>query len=245
VLAAISTALLAVLSAGDHLLVTDSVYQPTRKFCNGVLKRYGVTTTYYDPMIGAGIAALIQPNTRAVFVEAPGSLSLGPRHTGHRGAAQGRGRADGQYLGHTALFLRLRKGRRSLDPGRHEIHRRPFDVMLGTVSANAATWASGRYSPASALRWPRDVYLGCAGSAPWACGWLNASGGVESGATRERPEIAFVLHPALDSCPAMFSGGDFSVRADCLASCSPVAQTAVNAFLDELSLLALAHRGAA
>src|SRR6202022_4737253 len=53
-LAAVSTALLAVLNAGDHLLVTDSVYQPTRKFCDGVLKRLGVATTYYDPLAGAG-----------------------------------------------------------------------------------------------------------------------------------------------------------------------------------------------
>src|SRR5205085_10117294 len=63
-LAAISTALLAVLRAGDHLLVTDSAYQPTRKFCDSVLSRYGIATTYYDPLIGGGIAALMQPNTR-------------------------------------------------------------------------------------------------------------------------------------------------------------------------------------
>ena len=49
------------LNAGDHLLVTDSVYQPTRKFCDSVLKRYGIATTYYDPLIGGGIAALMQP----------------------------------------------------------------------------------------------------------------------------------------------------------------------------------------
>src|SRR5262249_51699749 len=70
-LAAISTALLAVLNAGDHLLVTDSAYQPTRRFCDSVLRRHGVATSYYDPMIGGDIAALIKPNTRAVFVEAP------------------------------------------------------------------------------------------------------------------------------------------------------------------------------
>jgi cystathionine beta-lyase len=75
-LAAISTALLSLLYAGDHLLVTDSVYLPTRKFCDGVLARYGIETTYYDPMIGSGIAALMKPNTRAVFVETPGSLSF-------------------------------------------------------------------------------------------------------------------------------------------------------------------------
>ena len=75
-LAAVSTALLAAPESGDHVLVTDSVYGPTRTFCDGVLKRFGVTTTYYDPLIGAGIAALLQPNTRAVFVEAPGSLTF-------------------------------------------------------------------------------------------------------------------------------------------------------------------------
>src|SRR5690242_14872125 len=75
-LAAISAALLAVLRTGDHLLVTDSVYLPTRKFCDSVLTRFGVTTTYYDPRVGAGIADLITPKTRAVFVEAPGSLTF-------------------------------------------------------------------------------------------------------------------------------------------------------------------------
>ncbi len=75
-LAAISTALISVAGAGDHILITDSVYRPTRNFCEGVFKRMGVETTYYDPMIGADIAKLIRPNTRAVFVEAPGSQSF-------------------------------------------------------------------------------------------------------------------------------------------------------------------------
>src|SRR5664279_5180955 len=75
-LAAISTTLLAVLKAGDHLLVCDSIYRPTRNFCNGMLARYGVETSYFDPLIGAGIATLIKPNTRAVMIEAPGSQSF-------------------------------------------------------------------------------------------------------------------------------------------------------------------------
>ena len=62
-LAAISTALLSVAGAGDHILVTDSVYRPTRNFCDGVFKRMGVATTYYDPLIGADIAKLFKPNT--------------------------------------------------------------------------------------------------------------------------------------------------------------------------------------
>src|SRR5215469_11437311 len=75
-LAAISTALLAIARAGDHVLVTDSVYRPTRTFCDGVLARLGVETTYYDPQLGAGLEALFRPNTRAVFTEAPGSQSF-------------------------------------------------------------------------------------------------------------------------------------------------------------------------
>ena len=128
-LAAISVALLSVLKAGDHVLVTDSVYLPTRKFCNGLLTRYGITTTYYDPLIGAGIAALIQPNTRAVFVEAPGSLSFEMQDVpAIAAAAHAKGAVvlmDNTWA--TPLyFRRLREGRRPLDPGRHQIYRRPF-----------------------------------------------------------------------------------------------------------------------
>src|SRR5256714_4991345 len=75
-LAAISIALLSCLKTGDHLLVPDSVYRPTRNFCDSVLKRFGVQTTYYDPLLGADIAQLFQPNTRAGFTEAPASLSF-------------------------------------------------------------------------------------------------------------------------------------------------------------------------
>ena len=75
-LSAITLALGALLDNGDHILLTDSVYGPTRTFCNSVLERYGITSQFYDPGIGAGIAELIQPNTRVVFVEAPGSLTF-------------------------------------------------------------------------------------------------------------------------------------------------------------------------
>ncbi|RQR52555.1 cystathionine beta-lyase [Burkholderia sp. Bp9125] len=75
-LSAITTALLAVLNPGDHLLMTDSAYDPTRAFCDETLARLGIETTYYDPRLGADIAALMRPNTRAVFTESPGSLSF-------------------------------------------------------------------------------------------------------------------------------------------------------------------------
>src|SRR5580698_10159207 len=75
-LAAISTALLSVVKAGDHILVTDSAYSPTRSYCNGILKRLGVTTSYFDPLAGAEIAEQFRPNTAAIYLESPGSLSF-------------------------------------------------------------------------------------------------------------------------------------------------------------------------
>jgi cystathionine beta-lyase len=74
-LSVISTELMGVLRAGDHVLVTDSCHGPTREFCDRVLSRCDVATTYHDPLAGGGIAAFIQPNTRAI-TEAPGSLSF-------------------------------------------------------------------------------------------------------------------------------------------------------------------------
>lgn len=72
-LAAVAGALLSFVSSGDHILMVDSTYEPTRVFCDNHLKRFGVETTYYDPTIGAGIAELIRPNTKVVYMESPGS----------------------------------------------------------------------------------------------------------------------------------------------------------------------------
>ncbi len=75
-LSAIVVSLMSFLKAGDHLLMVDNVYYPTRNFCDIELKRFGVETTYYDPCIGAGIADLIRPNTRVIYTESPGSLTF-------------------------------------------------------------------------------------------------------------------------------------------------------------------------
>lgn len=75
-LQACTLAILSAVSAGDHLLVTDSVYGPTRRFCNRTLTRFGVTTTFFDPRAGAAIEKLFRPNTKAIFVESPGSLTF-------------------------------------------------------------------------------------------------------------------------------------------------------------------------
>ncbi|MEJ6476903.1 cystathionine beta-lyase [Pseudoalteromonas piscicida] len=74
--AAIAQSLLAFLKAGDHLLMVDTAYEPTRDLCDKLLRGYGIETTYYDPMIGADIDALIQDNTKVLFLESPGSITM-------------------------------------------------------------------------------------------------------------------------------------------------------------------------
>jgi cystathionine beta-lyase len=75
-LAAVTVALQALLRAGDHLLMVDTAYAPSKRFCSRVLAKFGVETTFYDPLVGAGIRELLRPNTKVVFVEAPGSLTF-------------------------------------------------------------------------------------------------------------------------------------------------------------------------
>jgi cystathionine beta-lyase len=247
-LAAISTALLSVLHAGDHLLVTDSVYLPTRKFCDGVLARYRIETTYYEPMIGSGIAALMKPNTRAVFVEAPGSLSFEIQDVpAIATAAHAKGATvlmDNTWA--SPLYFRaFEKGVDLSIQAATKYIGGHSDLMLGTVSANKATWEhlSDAVHLLGLCVGPDDIYLGLRGlrtmgvrlaqhhqSALKVARWLE-----------QRPEIARVLHPALASCPGHalwqrdFSGasGLFSVVF------KPVPDSAVHAFLDELSLFGI------
>src|SRR6266702_8171216 len=167
-LAAITTTLLAVLKAGDHLLVCDNVYRPSRNFCNGLLARYGVETTYFDPSIGAGIAGLVKPNTKAVLVEAPGSQSLEmPDIPAIAAVAHARGALvidDNTWA--TALY------HRSLDQG-VDISMQAVtkyvaghsDIMFGTISANAKTWPmiSEAIRLLGVCAGPDDVFLALRG----------------------------------------------------------------------------------
>ncbi|HTE93570.1 MAG TPA: PLP-dependent transferase, partial [Bradyrhizobium sp.] len=139
-LSAITTTLLAVLKAGDHLLVCDNAYRPTRNFCDGLLAGYGVETTYFDPLIGAGVTELFKPNTKAILLEAPGSQSFEmPDIPAIAAVAHGRGALvidDNTWA--TPLF------HRSLDQG-VDISMQAAtkyigghsDIMFGTISANA------------------------------------------------------------------------------------------------------------
>src|SRR5246127_3606082 len=139
-LAAITTTLLAVLKAGDHLLVCDNAYRPTRNFCNGMLARYGVETSYFDPLIGAGIAELFKPNTRAVLVEAPGSQTFEmPDIPLIASVAHGRGALvidDNTWA--TPLYHRsLEQGVDISMQAATKYIGGHSDIMFGTISANA------------------------------------------------------------------------------------------------------------
>jgi cysteine-S-conjugate beta-lyase len=247
-LAAISSALLAVLRTGDHVLVTDSVYLPTRKFCDSVLTRYGITTTYYDPLIGAGIEALITPKTRAVFVEAPGSLTFEMQDVPTIAAAAHARNAlvllDNTWAG-PLYFRALEKGVDLSIVSGTKYFGGHSDLMLGAVSANAATAAAIKdYTGLAGLCvGPDDVYLGLRGlrtmgvrlarhqkSGLEVARWLAA-----------RPEVARVLHPALETDP-----GHAIWQRDFTGACGlfgvilkPMPQAAANAFLDALTLFGI------
>jgi cystathionine beta-lyase len=207
-LAAVTAALLSVLSAGDELLMTDSVYGPTRRFCDGFLKRFGVTTHYYDPLAGAGISDLIGERTRAIFLESPGSLTMEVQDVpAICAAAKGRGIAtllDNTWA--TPLFfpalaagvdLSILAGTKYV--GGHA------DVMLGSVTATAEL-----YPRLERTSW--DLGQSVSPDDAWLCARGLRTMGLrlrrhEESALRiarwlkEQPQVAAVLHPALPDCP--------------------------------------------
>lgn len=205
-LAAVTIPLLAFLSAGDHVLIVDSVYHPTRNFADTMLKRLGVEVEYYDPQIGAGIAALLKKNTRVVFTESPGSNTFEMQDIpAIAKAAKSVGAVvmmDNTWA--TPLFFRpLDHG---VDISIHAATKYPAghsDVLLGTVSANEACWPKLHegFVTMGCCAGPDDVYQVHRGlrtmgvrlahhekSALEIARWLET-----------RDDVAEVLHPGLES----------------------------------------------
>jgi cystathionine beta-lyase len=219
--AAISSALLSFLKSGDHLLMADTAYEPTRDLCDKMLAGFGIETTYYDPMIGEGISDLIRPNTKVLFLESPGSITMEVQDvpTLSRIAHQ-----------HNIIVM--------LDnTWASPINSRPFDmgvdisiqaatkyivghsdVMMGTATANEQYWPQLRENSyvMGQTTSPDDVYLAARGlrtlgvrmaqhdkNALKVANWLAS-----------RPEVDHVRHPAFDTCPGHaffkrdFSGGN-------------------------------------
>jgi cystathionine beta-lyase len=206
--AAIATALLAVLSPGDHLLVPDSAYDPTRNLANGLLKRMGIATDFYDPLIGEGIAALCRENTRAIFLESPGSLTFEVQDIPAI-VAVAKARGIATLLDNTwatpLLFPAIGLGIDYTILAATKYVVGHSDVMLGSVTA-----AQGKYQALRAATYqlgqtasPDDAWLGARGLRTMAIR-LEQHGRAALAIAewlQTRPEVARVLHPALPDCP--------------------------------------------
>jgi len=207
-LAAVTGALLAVLATGDELFVVDSIYGPTRKFCDTILKRLGIKVVYYDPLAGAAIAEQFTTSTRAILLESPGSLTMDVQDVpGICAAARDRGVVsllDNTWA--TPLFFPAMAAGVDISiqalskyVGGHS------DVMIGSATANAehfkrvqkTCWDLGHAVS------PDDAWLASRGlrtlgvrlnqheaNALKVAQWLNG-----------QPQVGRILHPALPDCP--------------------------------------------
>jgi len=247
-LAAISTTLLAVLKAGDHLLVCDNAYRPTRNFCSGMLTRFGIETSYFDPLIGAGIEALFKPNTRAVLLEAPGSQSFEmPDLPAISAVAHARGALmidDNTWA--TPLYHRsLEQGVDISMQAATKYIGGHSDIMFGTISANAIAWpkVSEAIRLLGVCAGPDDVYLALRGVRTLSVRLAqHQRSGLEMARwLASRPEVERVLHPGLETDPGHaiwkrdFTGasGLFSIVL------KPVPQQAVDTMLNTLRLFGM------
>ena len=206
--AAITTALLAVVAAGDDVLITDSAYEPTRQFADQILARFGVGVRYFDPCVGGDIAAVIQPNTKAILLESPGSLSF-EIHDVPAITAAARARGVVTMLDNTwGTALRLQPLALGCDISLSALTKYVgghSDLLMGAATANAALWPRLKNATyrlgyhvsaddaALALRGLRtlEIRLDRAESSGLAVAQWLAS----------HPAIDCVLHPALPSHP--------------------------------------------
>ena len=249
-LAAVTVPLLAFAAAGDHVLITDSVYHPTRHFADTMLKRMGVEVEYYDPHAGAGIASLFRPNTRIVFTESPASNTFEVQDIPAIARAARQAGAVVMMDNTWATPLYFRPLDHGVDISIHAATKYPAghsDVLLGTVSANEACWQRLHegFVTLGCCAGPDDVYQVLRGlrtmgvrlehhrrSALEIAAWLEGQRG-----------IARVLHPALPGHPDHalwsrdFSGssGIFSVVLD------GGGQKQAHAFLDALEIFGLGY----
>lgn len=248
-LLACTLALLAAASSGDHVLVTDSVYRPTRIFCDTFLRRMGVEVTYYDPLVGGDIAKLFKPNTKLVWTEAPGSQTFEMQDIpAIVEAAHQRDilvAMDNTWA--TPLFFDSHRFGVDLSvQAGTKYYAAHSDVLIGTVSARTpelykqlnATWHQLGMMVA-----PEDAFLTLRGMRTMAIRLKEQmpAGIAMAEWLRERPEVARVLHPALPGSPGHeiwkrdFTGASslFTIEL------KPVSMKAVGAMLDGLTLFGI------
>ena len=208
--AAVTNAILSFVETGDHVLMTGAAYEPTQDFCNVILKKMHIDTTYYDPMIGTEIAKLVQPNTKVLFLESPSSLTM---EVPDIPAIVKAVRAvspeivimiDNTWAG-GVLFKALEHGIDiSIQAGTKYLVGHS-DIMIGTAVANARTWdklrehsylmgqmvdADSAYTTARGIRTLGVRLKQHNESSLKVAKWLS-----------EQPQVKAVYHPALPSCP--------------------------------------------
>ncbi|MCL1142995.1 cystathionine beta-lyase [Shewanella gaetbuli] len=205
---AISSALLSFLKSGDHLLMVDSAYEPTRDLCDKMLAGFGIETTYYDPMIGEGIRDLIKPNTKVLFLESPGSITMEVQDV-----------PTLSKIAHEHNIIVM------LDnTWASPINSRPFemgvdisiqaatkyivghsDVMMGTATATEAHWPTLRENSylMGQTTSPDDVFLAARGLRTLGVRMAqHHKNGLEiANWLKNRPEVDHVRHPAFETCP--------------------------------------------
>lgn len=249
-LSAVTTAILAFVEAGDHILMTDSVYQPTRRYCDGILAKLGVETTYYDPLAGADIARLVRPNTRLIFSESPGSQTFEVQDIP---AISSVARAHGLWhlMDNTwATPLYFDAFAHGVDVSIQAATKYIVghaDAMLGAVTANAraARHVVRAKEMLGLCPGSEETFLGLRGLRTLSVRLeRHQRSGIEIARWLEaRAEVARVLHPALESHPGHtiwkrdFTGasGLFTIILH------PVGEDALAAMVDGLRLFGMGY----
>lgn len=206
--AAISCALLAILQPGDEILLTDSSYDPSRSFADAFLKRMGITARYYDPLIGADIAGLFGPNTKAILMESPGSLTFEVQDVpAICKAAQSAGiitLLDNTWAT-SRFFPALELGVDIAITAATKYIVGHSDVMMGAVTTHDKYWTRLRRTAQQLgqVVSPDDAYLAARGlrTLDVRLRQHEASGLKIAHWLKQRPEVGLVLHPALPDCP--------------------------------------------
>lgn len=249
-LAAITIPLLSVLRPGQELLVPDSVYGPTRRFCDTFLKGYGIKSRYYDPLVGTGIAELLGDETGAVLLESPGSQTMEVQDVpGIADVARGRGIVT--LLDNTwatpLLFPAIAAGVDITILAGTKYVGGHADLMLGTATATAehyerlqqTTWDLGQSLS------PDDAWLASRGLRTMA---LRLRQHEESALKiaewlKSQPQVGKVLHPALPDCPGHeFWKRDFKGSSGLFSfELKDVGDAERSAFVDRLELFGIGY----